>query len=87
MPNELGILFAVAVGGVWAVSGRDPLYWLVQGLVALRAALVLWGRVSVRALREYRREYSDEIGRQRVDLLGVEEAPTMELERVYGDGR
>ena len=84
MPNELGILFAVAVGGVWAVSGRDPLYWLVQGLVALRAALVLWARVSVRALREYRREYSDEIWRQRQDLLISEREPGHDLIRIRG---
>ena len=84
MPNELGILFAVAVGGVWAVSGRDPLYWLVQGLVALRAALVLWARVSVRALREYRREYSDEIWRQRQDLLISERETGHDLIRIRG---
>lgn len=66
------MLAALAVGGVWRVSGRDPIWWLIRLLVLVRAAISQAAAELIRAATRWRRSMPAAIDRSRRACLEVD---------------
>lgn len=63
------IIACITLASVWHVTGHDPLYWLIHGLVRLRAGLTLMYKVGQWAWSKYRQELGTEIQLHELELL------------------
>lgn len=69
MTLSLCLLLALCVCiGVWLRTGYDALYWMIRGLIWLRAALHLAGRVIAEAARTWRRALPDTVSEMRREM-------------------
>jgi hypothetical protein len=77
--TSLYLLIATTVlAAVWYISGHDPLYVAIHGLIIIRAASSLWWKVSRRAWEIYVRGMRVEIEEHRMEV-GLGRARRVEL--------
>lgn len=66
------MLVLLALGGVWRVSGRDPIWWLIRLLILVRAALSQLAAELMRAAARWWRSMPAAIDRSRRACLEVD---------------
>lgn len=67
-PLDWAVALASAAFIVWWLTGYDALYWIIRGLIWLRAALHLAGRVIAEAARTWRRALPDTVSEMRREM-------------------
>lgn len=61
-------MLVILAGLIWLRTGRDPIYWLIKLLTALRACIALMARIVSEAHLEFRERYPDEYERNKKEV-------------------